>query len=127
MSARAGHCQHGAMITISDEKLRNTRALLVARGDELRERIQRLQTDLRRISAPLPRDAPDAAIVLENDEILQAVEESARGELDQIERALERIEAGSFASCEVCGAGIDPDRLAIVPYASRCAKCAQDA
>jgi RNA polymerase-binding transcription factor DksA len=114
------------MNTISDEALRSTRAGLVARSAELRERIQRVHSDLRRVSTPLPRDAPDAAIVLEKDEILQAVEESARGELGQIERALERMEAGSFASCEVCGAAIAPERLSVVPYASRCAPCAQD-
>jgi len=115
------------MNTISDENLRSTRALLVTRSEELRERIQRVHADLQRVDAPLPRDAPDAAIAVENDEILRAVEESARGELDQIERAVERLEAGTFGDCEVCGAEIDRKRLSVVPYTTRCAQCAQDA
>lgn len=127
MPASEEGCHDCIMNTISDEKLRSTRAWLVTRSAELRERIQRVQADLGRASAPLPRDAPDAAIVMENDEILQAIEESASGELKQIERAVERIEAGTFATCEMCGAAIDPERLSIVPYAARCTTCTGDA
>jgi DnaK suppressor protein len=127
MHAAVGHCQDGAMNTTSDEKLRDTRAWLVARSAELRERVERVHSDLRRTTTPLPRDAPDAAIAVENDEILQAVEESAHRELNQIDRALERLEAGAFAKCEVCGADIDADRLAAVPYTTYCIRCAKDA
>jgi len=115
------------MNTVSDDKLRGTRAWLLARATELRGRIERVEADLRRASAPLPRDAPDAAIVLENDEILQAIGESARREFVQIEHALERLESGDFAHCEVCNAEIDADRLTVVPYTTRCVRCARDA
>ena len=114
------------MKSINDESLRTTRAWLLQRSAELGERIGRVQQDLRRTSTPLPRDAPDAAIVVENDEILQALEESARREMSQIERALERLEAGTFGHCEVCGAAIEADRQTVVPYATRCVRCAED-
>jgi DnaK suppressor protein len=110
-----------------DENLRTARARLVARGAELRERIQRISLDLRRVSNPLPTDAPDAAIVVENDEILQAIDETARRELHLIERALERLEIGAFARCEECGGPIEAARLVAVPYASHCGRCAKDA
>jgi DnaK suppressor protein len=114
------------MSTPSDETLRSLRARLVARGAELRDRVQRVQQDLRRVSNPLPQDAPDAAIAVENDEILQAIDETARRELMQIEQALERIESGSFARCDNCGAEIEEARLVAVPYTSRCRHCAKD-
>src|SRR6186713_1529843 len=91
----------------NDDTLRAERARLLTRGAELRERVQRVRQDLGRGDAPLPSDAPDAAIVLD---------ETARRELNQIERALERIEAGTFAVCEQCGAEITADRRRVVPY-----------
>ncbi len=115
------------MHTISDDDLRSIRAGLLARDAELRDRLRRVREDLRREVTPLPRDAPDAAVILENDEILHALEESARGELGQIERALERLEAGTFGVCDECGKRIDAARLRVVPYAMRCQHCAPDA
>ncbi len=76
---------------------------------------------------PLPKDAPDAAIVIENDEILAAIEKAARSELEHIERALERLDEGVFGLCETCGAEIEDKRLKAVPYATQCRGCAGDA
>jgi DnaK suppressor protein len=114
------------MHTITEDTLRSIRAGLLARQAELRDRVRRVQDDLRHRNQPLPRDAPDAAIVIENDEILQAVDETARVELEQIERALERLEVGTYGLCEECGKRIKADRLRVVPYAVRCRDCAAE-
>lgn len=45
------------------------------------------------------------------------------GELEQIEDALNRIEAGEYGRCKDCGNWIRPARLQIVPNATRCIKC----
>lgn len=119
-------CQHSAMHITSDEELRSIREALLAREAELRDRVGRVHDDLRRQVTPLPRDAPDAAIVVENDEILHAVGESARAELLQIEKAMERLEAGTYGVCDTCGHRIGKDRLRIVPYAVHCRSCAVD-
>jgi RNA polymerase-binding transcription factor DksA len=108
---------------MSDDELRATRTRLMARSDELRERLQRVRLDLRRVSNPLPRDLSDAAIVVENDEILEAIEKSAVSELAHIDHALERMDAGTFARCEDCGREIPAERLRAVPYAGRCFGC----
>ena len=114
------------MHTLTDETLRSIRAVLLAREAELRDRVRRVEDDLRREVTPLPQDAPDAAVILENDEILQAVEETARGELRQIERALERLEAGTYGVCDECGKRIEEERLRAVSYAVHCRDCAAD-
>ncbi|HEV3343170.1 MAG TPA: TraR/DksA family transcriptional regulator [Pirellulales bacterium] len=44
--------------------------------------------------------------------------------LDLIELALERIEDGSYGSCDECGAKIPKARLNALPYAPLCVKCA---
>jgi DnaK suppressor protein len=105
------------------DNLRAMRARLLARAAELAERVRRVQADLGRAREPLPRDSADAAIVLENDEVLRAIESTATLELRQIEHALERIDAGQFGVCESCGKPIEAARLEIVPHARRCGAC----
>lgn len=39
--------------------------------------------------------------------------------------AIERIEAGTFGTCESCGEGINPERLEALPAARLCIACAQ--
>lgn len=119
--------QDGAMKSMPDEKLRAVRQWLVVRSAELRDRVSRTENDLRRKAEPLPRDAPDAAITVENDEILVAIGETARAELHHIEHALERLDAGTFAKCEKCGQPIEAERLRAVPYTPDCRACAKDA
>jgi RNA polymerase-binding transcription factor DksA len=107
------------------EELYGTRERLMARAAELRERVTRIHQDLRRETAPLPRDAPDAAIVIENDEILEAIEEAANSELRQIAHALGRLDAGVFGYCESCDAPIEKERMRLVPQATHCRRCAE--
>jgi DnaK suppressor protein len=111
------------MNTLSDEELRTTRNHLITRGDELRDRVRRVRLDLARATNPLPKDSTEAAIAVENDEILEAIEQSALSELESIDLALERIEAGTFAKCDECGHAIPPERLRLVPHATRCWDC----
>jgi len=66
----------------------------------------------------------------------EAVEEALlEGDLDalavedelaqEVHDALERIADGSFGLCEECGDWIARARLAVLPHARRCARCAQ--
>ena len=126
MGAGDRSCNHSAMNSIHDDKMRSARDWLVTRGAELRDRVERVQTDLRRASTPLPADGPDAASVIENDDILHAIDETARAELHHIDHALERLDAGTFARCEQCGGEIEADRLRAVPYTTHCRGCAKD-
>jgi DnaK suppressor protein len=115
------------MKTISDDTLRSTRERLISRSAELTERLRRIRADLARTREPLPRDSGDAAIVVENDEVLQALEEGAQLEITRIERALARLDSGAFAICEECGEQIEEERLNVIPFASHCRRCAPDA
>ena len=103
------------------------RQRLQARGAELRERVQRVRQDLGRETNPLPRDSSDAAIALENDEILEAIEDSALREINHIERALARMDSGRLDDCERCDEKIDEARRRAVMYATLCRNCAGDA
>jgi RNA polymerase-binding transcription factor DksA len=110
----------------ADDEMRLARSRLLVRSAELRDRLVRVRRDLARANEPLPTDFDDAAIVLENDEILEAIEQTAAAELDRIHLALERMEAGTFALCEGCGREIGAERLRAVPYANHCRHCEKD-
>lgn len=47
--------------------------------------------------------------------------------LEQVEKALRRIEAGSYGTCENCGRQIDKERLEAMPYVTLCIDCQRDA
>jgi DnaK suppressor protein len=111
------------MNTLDTDSHRGTRAWLLARGAELRDRVEQVHADLRRAREPLPRGLADAAIVVENDEVLQAIETAARAELARIGHALARMNAGIFALCETCSEPIETARLKVVPYATHCTRC----
>ena len=44
--------------------------------------------------------------------------------LNQIEEALERMEAGVYGTCSDCGREVPKARLNAIPYATRCVQCA---
>lgn len=52
--------------------------------------------------------------------------EAEGGTLMQVEAALERIEDGTYGTCEECGVKIPKKRLNALPYASMCVKCATE-
>jgi RNA polymerase-binding transcription factor len=53
-------------------------------------------------------------------ELDEGLEENAEHLLVEIEAALERIEAGTYGLCSVCGRPIGEERLEAVPYATLC-------
>ena len=105
---------------------REVRAALLSRAAELRVRLERVRDDLRREREPRPRDSADAAIAVENDEVLQAIERTGERELALIGDALDRIEHGVFGLCIRCAGDIDRGRLQALPYASHCRDCAPE-
>ena len=49
--------------------------------------------------------------------------ENARDLLDQVERALAKIENGTYGICANCGKSIEAARLKALPHASLCISC----
>lgn len=50
----------------------------------------------------------------------EAVLAAAERALDEVDRALARLEEGTYGSCEVCGAPIEDEALADSPTARTC-------
>lgn len=51
--------------------------------------------------------------------------ENEEDTLQAIEVALERMEDGTYGTCDECGATISKARLNAIPYTALCIKCAQ--
>ena len=45
--------------------------------------------------------------------------------LEQVQAAIQRIEAGTYGVCQECGKPIDEARLKAIPYAGHCINCAR--
>lgn len=56
----------------------------------------------------------------------QAIDNTLEAELNQIDSALDRIEEGTYGSCEVCGNPIPYERLEALPYTPYCIDHASD-
>ncbi len=55
---------------------------------------------------------------------LSRLGEAQRRELQQIDAAIARLDAGEYGLCADCEQEIDPRRLKALPYALLCAECA---
>ncbi|MDP6830584.1 MAG: TraR/DksA family transcriptional regulator [Alphaproteobacteria bacterium] len=94
---------------------------LVQRLEELGHRVDNLEHDLRE---PLDADFAEQATQMEGSEVTSALENSAILEAEQIKAAIERIDEGSYGECVSCGSQINPERLRVRRYATKCIDCA---
>ena len=95
--------------------------LIANRLSELGERMQDIETELEK---PKPKDDEERAVDLEDDEVLEGLGLAAQQEARLLNRALVRIERGSFGICESCGSDISEARLNAVPQTVLCRDCA---
>jgi DnaK suppressor protein len=58
-------------------------------------------------------------------ELDESLGENAEQITREIDRALGRIDEGTYGTCERCGATIAEERLEAVPYATLCLACKQ--
>lgn len=100
------------------------KSVLERRRDELIERRERIARHTRHRDEPLPPDFAEQAVELENGETLVALDREVHAELQGIERALRRIDDGSYGECSECGEPISEQRLRALPYTTLCFDCA---
>jgi DnaK suppressor protein len=107
-------------------QLKKFKALLEAKRDEIIKKAkQTLTEDMQLDSSDLP-DEMDLA----SSEYLQSFTFRLRGReksfLDKIQKALAKIEDGSFGQCEECDEEISVKRLEARPETTLCIRCKED-
>jgi len=65
----------------------------------------------------------DTATVTYDREMDYTLEDNSEAVLAAIEKALVKIESGTYGICERCGQPIAPERLEALPYAELCIDC----
>lgn len=100
------------------------RQVLQAKQEEYRSRIEGVSRDLRREENPLEKDSGEAAVQLENEEVLKGLLAEAEHELDRVVKAISRLDTGTYGVCVRCGNDIESARLQAMPQAECCIRCA---
>lgn len=109
-------------------------------SEALRERLleerARLQREVADLDADLSESLEDsseespydqhmaetAAVTLDR-EIDLSLEENLNASISQIDRALQKLDSGSYGRCENCGLPIGAGRLQVAPFATLCIEC----
>ncbi|HLX62833.1 MAG TPA: TraR/DksA family transcriptional regulator [Planctomycetota bacterium] len=68
-------------------------------------------------------DTSDMASDAAEGDLALRIAESETVEASEIERAIEKIDTGTYGTCEMCGQQIGADRLKFLPYVTLCIKC----
>lgn len=95
---------------------------LLARKLELERQVAAIERDF---AQGRSADFAEQATERENDEVLSAIEQKDRQELAQINRALGRMELGTYDKCAQCGEAIKLARLTTIPFTELCIRCAK--
>jgi RNA polymerase-binding protein DksA len=102
--------------------------LLRHRLEDERERlIERLETDYQAVGQRQDgnghKSEDEAATESLESWRRLALEKQLREQMAEVERALHKLEEGTYGLCDICGQPIAPERLEALPWASLCFNC----
>jgi DnaK suppressor protein len=80
--------------------------------------------DDRREGSPFGKREEEATESMELEKRL-ALENRLHSLLGEVDRALQKMDAGTYGLCDVCNSAIDPARLDALPQAILCMSCRQ--
>jgi DnaK suppressor protein len=111
---------------VSDDQTTGARrAALVQQRDDLRKEILDYGADPESDEVSFEGDAgfSDRSHSTEERVRTIAVVRALRSNLHDVDRALAKLEAGTYGTCERCGNPISPERLEAIPWALLCIDC----
>ncbi|MER6830051.1 TraR/DksA C4-type zinc finger protein [Streptosporangium sp. NPDC000563] len=119
--------QDGAVVTWSAEELKVVREQLATEIRELTEEIAKAETEIASsdVTDGAGDDQADAGARTYEREREIALTLNSRDLVAQNERAIARIDAGTYGVCESCHQPIGKERLQAFPRATLCVACKQ--
>lgn len=106
------------------ERYAEIEQLLLQKRDELSERLERIKEN---VTGGHSADSQEQAQELENAEVVDALGNETRLELNKIAKALDQLKHGTYGICIDCDEEIPMARLRAYPFADRCIRCATKA
>jgi DnaK suppressor protein len=118
--------------TLAKTTLKKFRAQLEGERQRLASLIEEQQQELEEARmtetsadrSPDPGSADAGSMKFEYEKEL-SLERNSLDLLHKVERALVRVDDGSYGFCESCGSEIPIARLEVLPYATMCVTCAK--
>lgn len=109
---------------------KKVRVALAERREHLEGELHRLEEEIRELGSDQGMEsgglgnhmADDGSNVAEQERVL-TISNDIQDMLNEVSRAEERLNAGSYEMCERCGKEINPDRLEAFPWVSTCIEC----
>ena len=96
------------------EQRKTLLASLADQGEDMRNLVKTVESG----------DEADVAADVIDRTLLTALGTQDANRLQQIDRALDRINQGTYGRCVKCGKEIPQERLEVLPYALMCITCA---
>ena len=106
----------------SDTLLTSLRASLTEERDQLRRQLEELGADGGGVS--FDENFADSGEVAAQQGEAMTLASSLQDQLDDVERALAKMDDGTYGQCENCGKEIGEARLEAIPNARHCIDCA---
>ncbi len=108
---------------LSKKELADIRHFLLEKRERLLAGMRRELALQRERAASKAADEVDKATDAYDEDLSFEIATANDQELEDIQIAVEKIEKGTYGECEVCGCGISPSRLKILPSATTCVAC----
>ena len=129
-SRTKGAAKHAGDVPPADRFLADQRALLLAerasyvqQAESLREEAEQLAEDMEPGDIQFDEESGEGDTLNVERERDLALSAQARAAVDEIDRALAKMDAGTYGVCERCGNPIPKARLKALPYAALCVAC----
>ena len=104
------------------ERLEKFRTLLQERLEEILGEADKTRNDMTGVTAPFP-DPTDRATLETDRNFTLRIRDRERKLISKIREALDRIDAGTYGYCDLCGGEISEERLKARPVTTMCIAC----
>jgi DnaK suppressor protein len=104
------------------ERLEYFRTLLQERLEEILGEADKTRNDMTGVIAPFP-DPTDRASLETDRNFTLRIRDRERRLISKIREALDRIDAGTYGYCDLCGGEISDKRLKARPVTTMCIAC----
>jgi DnaK suppressor protein len=111
----------GKKVSYTTKDLEKIKSELLVRRRELEEKLDQMSKE--KVSDDQVQDPGDQALSSTMELLKSSFEDAEIQEIKRIERALQKIEDGSYGICADCGEQISEKRLKSNPNAARCLAC----
>ena len=114
----------------TDLDIDHFRALLIEERKRLQDELEQVRNRSTDMDNALPEegeggdeDTADLASAMMDKEMDLSVEDELEDLLNQVDRAFQKIEEGTYGICDVSGNPIPKSRLELIPYANLTVEC----